>query len=78
MCALFINGAKQLTLFTNGPSALVDAHRQKIELHGIAIVETPVSGVAHVDGYLSGVMLASGEVEVVDALFYRPRLPAAL
>ena len=76
--------SKQLTLFTNGPSALVDAHRQKIELHGIAIVETPVSGVAHVDGYLSGVMLASGEVEVVDALFYRPAfrqhcdLPVAL
>jgi len=76
--------SKQLVLFTNGPSTLVEAHRQKFAEHGIDIIETTIANVVHKGGYLNSVQLTDGSSIAVDAVFYKPAfrqhcpLPAAL
>jgi thioredoxin reductase len=61
-----------LTLFTDG-NAIADDERQKLAARGVTLVETPVTALAHVDGALQAVVLASGERVGLDALFAQTR-----
>ena len=72
--------SRQLTLFTNGPATLTDAQQQALARHHIAVVETPITGLLHAQGYLSAVQLAAGPAHPLDAVFTRVpfRLPGTL
>jgi thioredoxin reductase len=66
---LLYQWSKDLILFTNGPSTLTAAQREKLNHYNIPIIETRLSQIMHRDGYLSGIELGGNEVVQVDALF---------
>lgn len=71
---LISHWTKELTLFTNGPSQLSDFQKQKIGTHGIQVVETEISRIDHVNGYVRSVQLKNGERIALKAIYSRPAL----
>jgi thioredoxin reductase len=61
--------SKDMTLFTNGPSALSAEHTEQLQAHGIRIVEAEVSALKHEDGQLTEIILKNGKSYPLDALF---------
>ena len=61
----------QLTLFTDGPATLTAAQQAALARHGLPVVETPLRGFAHEQGYLRAVQLADGTRHSLDAVFAR-------
>ena len=68
---LISNWSDQLTLFTNGRSTLTPEQQQRIEAHGIAIVEDQLVLLNHTNGYLQSVRFQDGGQRNVSALFAR-------
>jgi thioredoxin reductase len=73
---LIHNWSPQLTLFTDGPATLTEAQQAALARHRVAVVETPISGLAHEQGYLRAVQLTDGSRYPLDAMF--ARVPFAL
>jgi thioredoxin reductase len=69
---LISNWTKELTLFTNGTSALTAEQTAKIESHGIKIVETEIEKLAHVEGQLQHIAFTDGNSFSLTALYARP------
>ena len=72
--------SRQLTLFTDGPATLTAAQQQALARHKIAIIETPITGLLHEQGYLRAVQLADGAAHPLAAVFARVpfQLPGTL
>jgi thioredoxin reductase len=68
---LIHNWSRQLTLFTDGPATLTAEQRAGLDRNGIAVVETPLTGIAHTRGQLQAVQLADGTAYPLDAVFAR-------
>jgi thioredoxin reductase len=68
---LIHNWSRQLTLFTDGPATLTAAQQATLARHAIAVVEAPISGLTHEQGYLRAVQLADGSSHALDAVFAR-------
>ncbi|MBO2011099.1 NAD(P)/FAD-dependent oxidoreductase [Hymenobacter negativus] len=77
---LIHNWSRQLTLFTNGPATLTHEQQATLARHGIALVETAISGLTHEQGQLRAVQLADGTSQPLDAVFARVpfQLPGTL
>jgi thioredoxin reductase len=66
---LIHNWSRQFTLFTDGPATLSPTQQQTLDSHNIAVVETPITGLLHEQGYLRAVHLAAGTAHPLDAVF---------
>lgn len=69
LAQLISNWTTQLTLFTNGTSTLTPAQTEKLEEHGIPVVETAVRQLEHASGYLHHLVLEDGTKHAVKALY---------
>ncbi len=58
-----------LTIFTNGPSTLTAEQTAKLQQRDIQLVEEPVHVLLHQNGYLQNIMLRSGDLFPVKALY---------
>lgn len=68
---LIHNWSRQITLFTDGPATLMAEQRAVLARHDIAVVETPLAGIAHTHGQLRAVQLADGTAYPLEAVFAR-------
>ena len=68
---LLSNWTKDLTLFTNGKSALTSGQTSRLESHGIKIMETEIERLRHVDGRLQEIIFKDDTVFPVTALYAR-------
>jgi len=81
---LISNWTGDLTLFTNGPSTLTEAQRDKLFQHQIGIIETEIDRLEHEQSYLQCVVLKDGRSIALKAMYARPvmlqhcDIPAAL
>ncbi|WP_276479869.1 NAD(P)/FAD-dependent oxidoreductase [Paraflavitalea pollutisoli] len=64
--------SKNIVLFTNGPSTMTDAYRDKLQQYRIPVIESPVAELQQEGGSIKAVELGDGQAERVDALFHRP------
>ncbi|HMQ76213.1 MAG TPA: NAD(P)/FAD-dependent oxidoreductase [Flavobacteriales bacterium] len=69
---LISNWTKELTLFTDGPSALTETQAQALGRHGIAIEQARVQELAHDKGQLHHIRLADKSSRAVHALYAMP------
>lgn len=67
--ALISNWTKDLTLFTNGRSALSPEQIIKLESHHIKTVETEIEKLQHADGHLENIIFKDGTKIPVKALY---------
>lgn len=65
---------KSLVLFTNAHSLLTAEQDTKIRSKGIRIVETEISSIEHLNGYMNAVRLQNGEIISLKAIYARPEL----
>jgi thioredoxin reductase len=68
---LISNWTKDLTLVTNGPSALTPEQTAKFESHAIKIVETEIEKLEHTNGYLQKIIFKDGTSSSIKALYAR-------
>jgi thioredoxin reductase len=68
---LISNWTRDLTLFTNGPSALTAEQAAKIKKHNIQIVEKEVEKLVHTSGYIQHILFKDGTKSSVKALYAR-------
>jgi thioredoxin reductase len=68
---LISNWTKDLTLITNGPSALTPEQTAKFESHSIKIVETEIEKLEHTNGYLQKIIFKDGASSSIRALYAR-------
>jgi thioredoxin reductase len=68
---LISNWTKDLTLITNGPSALTPEQTAKFESHAIKIVETEIEKLEHTNGYLQKIIFKDGTSSSIKALYAR-------
>jgi thioredoxin reductase len=68
---LISNWTKDLTLFTNGPSALTSEQTAKVEKHRIKIIEKEIVKLEHCNGYIQGIIFNDGTDYPVKALYAR-------
>ncbi|MFD1872349.1 NAD(P)/FAD-dependent oxidoreductase [Hymenobacter bucti] len=71
MGLLIRNWTDKLTIFTDGPAALLPAPRQQLAGRGIVVEETPVRQLLHHAGYLTHLELADGRTVALAALYAR-------
>jgi thioredoxin reductase len=70
--SLVFNWTKDLSLYTNGRSALTDEQRRKLTGYNISIVEDEVERLEHADGYLQKIIFRNGKSATLKALYSRP------
>ncbi|MBL7951510.1 MAG: NAD(P)/FAD-dependent oxidoreductase [Flavobacteriales bacterium] len=77
---LIRNWSAQLTLFTNGPAALMPEQREELTAHGVLMNEVPIDRLVHDEGLLSHVLFEDGSQVELRALFVRMpfRIPEEL
>ncbi|WP_221392727.1 NAD(P)/FAD-dependent oxidoreductase [Dyadobacter sp. NIV53] len=63
------NWTNDLTIFTNGKSAITTAQQDQLSALGINIVEKPFQKIEHQDGYLTSIVFTDGEIFHLDALY---------
>jgi thioredoxin reductase len=68
---LISNWTKDLTLFTNGPSALTPEQTAKLESHAIKIVETEIEKLEHTKGHIQNIIFKNGTASSIKALYAR-------
>ncbi|QKG55609.1 NAD(P)/FAD-dependent oxidoreductase [Hymenobacter sp. BRD128] len=68
---LLLNWSRQLTIFTNGPATFRPEVHELLQAHAIELIETPVTGVLHTDGQLTGLRLADGRTRPLPVLYAR-------
>jgi thioredoxin reductase len=66
---LISNWTKDLTLFTNGKSALTAEQTAKIEKHNIKIVEKEIERLEHSNGQLQSIIFKDGTTSSVKAIY---------
>jgi len=69
MSALLSNWTDDLTVYTNGPSTLRESQLVKLQQNNIKIVETRLSKLEHIEGYIYNVILEDGLQESADVLY---------
>ncbi|SDY65860.1 Thioredoxin reductase [Modestobacter sp. DSM 44400] len=62
--------SRDLVLFTDGPSGLDDAARDRLRRNGIAVEDRRIAAVCGEDGQLTGLELADGEIVARTAMFF--------
>jgi thioredoxin reductase len=69
---LISNWTEELTLFTNGESAM--ASGEKLQLHNrhIRVVESEIEGLEHAGGLVQNIVFKDQSKEPVDAIYIRP------
>lgn len=72
MSLLIRNWTKQLSVFTNGKSALTPEQREKLSAMNIHVVEKTVQEIVHVDGHLDQIRFTDGSHRILKALYARP------
>lgn len=65
------NWTPNLTLFTNGPSALTPVQKELTLSHNICIIETEITSINHTNGQLTQLSLADGSTHLLEALYAR-------
>jgi len=65
---------KQLTLFTNGPSALSNEQTAQLKAWNVPIQEQPVTNIIHEKGYLQTIQLQDGSAHPLTAIYTRPAM----
>jgi len=68
---LISNWTKDLTLFTNGISALTTEQTAKIEKHKINIVEKEIEKLEHANGYLQNIIFKDGTTSPIKVIYAR-------
>lgn len=71
LASLIFNWTSDLTLYTNGKSTLSGQQRDKLDQHGISIVETAIEQIAHKNGYVGHLLFKDGSSAPVQALYAR-------
>lgn len=69
---LINNWTKDLTIFTNGQSALNEEQLIKLKKHSISVVETPIERLIHTDGKIEKLALTNGSAITLNAVYSRP------
>ncbi len=69
--ALISNWTKDLTLYTNGKSALTTEQTAKLQQHNIAIVEDEIEEIQHHNGYLKHILFKGGKSAAVKTIYTR-------
>jgi thioredoxin reductase len=72
LSGLISNWANDLTLFTNGASALTPGQAKKLKAHAIPIVEKEIEKLEHSNGHIHTIIFRDGTAAPVEAL-YAPR-----
>ena len=70
--ALISNWTKDLTLFTNGRSALTAEQTARIKGHDIKVVESEIQELEHTNGHLQSIIFKDGTRSPIKALYARP------
>ncbi|MBZ4035689.1 NAD(P)/FAD-dependent oxidoreductase [Flavobacterium sp. 17A] len=68
---LISNWTKDLRLCTNGKSELTSEQTQKLEKHGVVILEEEIDSLEHTEGYVSNIVFKNGEKVDVKAIYAR-------
>jgi thioredoxin reductase len=68
---LISNWTKDLTLFTNGISALTTGQTAKLKRHQIKIVEKEVEALEHISGQLENIVFKDGSKQKIKAVYAR-------
>ena len=68
---MIANWTKDLTLFTNGKSALSEGQLAKLEYHNIQLVEKEIVQIEHDNRLIQNVAFADGYKQQLSALYYR-------
>jgi thioredoxin reductase len=66
---LIANWTSDLTLFTNGPSALMSEQAALVQRHSIAVIEQPIVAIEHAIGHLHHLLLQDGTRHALTALY---------
>lgn len=66
---LISNWTKDLTLFTNGTSALSNEQKEKLQQHQIEIVEKEIEWLEHEDGQLQNIIFKDGSKSSIKAIY---------
>lgn len=69
---LISNWTKNLSIFTNGKSALTEVQQKNLAKHNIEIVEHKIVELLHANGMLNKVKLENGVVHPLSALYSKP------
>ena len=72
LARLINHWTKDLVVFTNGPSNLTPERVQKIESHGIKIIETEIHGIEHENGQVKFLHVKDGKSFALKAIYARP------
>jgi thioredoxin reductase len=72
MAKLISNWSKDLTLFTNGPSALTAEQTAQLQKNQIRIVEKELNRIEHSDGYLNKIVFKDDSSADLEALYAKP------
>lgn len=71
LAKLISNWTNNLTVFTNGLPTFTQEQEDAISRNGIKIIETPVSGIEHENGYIKKVNLQNGGSVSLSAIYAR-------
>lgn len=74
LARLIHHWTKDLTVFTNGTSALTSEQLRKIESHNIRVEEALIKQINHKNGYVNSISLKGGKHFAVNAIYARPAL----
>lgn len=66
---LISNWTRDLTLFTNGPSTLTPAQREKLRQHRIEVVEKQIGRLEHTNGHIREIIFKDGTRSALQALY---------
>jgi thioredoxin reductase len=72
MAKLISNWTDQLTIFSNGPAALLPQQLEKLATRNISVNEKPVSEILHENGRMNTLLFDDGSRQVLHALYARP------
>jgi thioredoxin reductase len=70
--SLISNWTNDLTIYTNGLSALTNEQASKLRAHNIHIVEDRIEGLVHDHGYIDKIHFENGHFESIKAIYTRP------
>ncbi|MEC5145505.1 NAD(P)/FAD-dependent oxidoreductase [Chitinophaga sp. 212800010-3] len=72
MAKLISNWTDQLTIFSNGPAALLPQQLEKLAARNISVNEKPVSEILHENGRMNTLLFDDGSRQALHALYARP------
>ena len=69
---MITNWTKDLTLYTNGKSALTSEQSEKLTYKNVTISEKKISQIIHQDGKIQSLVFEDGSQEKINALYAKP------